>query len=313
MNYDSNTKSYQYTPKDDPKDRIAVEVGDSKDPTTFHPQVKIMRWNNEVNASIRLKHDTIPGNVSYSDDGTKTTWIKKQGQNEWKAVFYHRSDLEEEGFEFEVHLPAKPPVNYLEFTVNTKELDWFYQPPLTQQEINQGNNRPENIIGSYAVYHKTKGGINDTNGMDYKVGKAFHVYRPHVVDANNNATYGTLELDEVNGILKISVDQTWLNNAVYPVIVDPTFGYQTMGGSTLYIANQSSGQSFMRGRKFLSGNSGSSLTIWVGLSKDSTDTSIDVFSALYLYDGGGAGVHSRQEIVEKKSFNVSTSPVFHRL
>ena len=43
------------TPKDDPKDKIEVELGDSKDSTKFHPQVKLMRWDNEVNASFRLQ------------------------------------------------------------------------------------------------------------------------------------------------------------------------------------------------------------------------------------------------------------------
>ena len=45
------------TPKDDPKDKIEVELGDSKDSTKFHPQVKLMRWDNEVNASFRLKDE----------------------------------------------------------------------------------------------------------------------------------------------------------------------------------------------------------------------------------------------------------------
>ena len=229
--WNPSTKHYSFLEKDNPKDRVEVEVGDAEDSSTLFPQVKIKRWDNEVNSSIRLKHDTIPGNITYSDDGNKITWIKKQGNKEWKAVFYHRDDLDEGGFEFEIHLPAKPPVNYLEFTVNTKELNWIYQPALTPEEIAEGSVRPDNVVGSYAVYHKTKGGVNRADGMEYKTGKAFHVYRPHVVDANGNETWGTLELDEVNGILKISVDQTYLNNAVYPVVVDPTFGYTTAGAT----------------------------------------------------------------------------------
>ena len=35
------------------KNRLEVEVGDSKQPT-FYPQVKLMRWDNEVNFSARL-------------------------------------------------------------------------------------------------------------------------------------------------------------------------------------------------------------------------------------------------------------------
>src|SRR3990172_4914282 len=218
--YNPATKSYLTVEKSDPKDKVGVIIGDDQDPSVFHPQVKIQRWDNEVNASIRLIHNTIPGNVTVTDDGTKITWSKKQGQNTWKAIFYHRDDLNEGGFEFEVHLPNNPPVNFLDFSMNDKDLDWFYQGELTAQEIAEGATRPENVVGSYAVYHKYKGGVNEAGGKEYKVGKAFHVYRPHVVDANANETWGVLSL--TSGILRIEVDQTWLDNAVYPVVIDPT-------------------------------------------------------------------------------------------
>ena len=35
-------------------DRLKVEVGDSKQPSTFYPQAKLCRWDNEVNLSVRL-------------------------------------------------------------------------------------------------------------------------------------------------------------------------------------------------------------------------------------------------------------------
>ena len=63
MTFDPTTQSYIEVPKNNPKDRVQVEIGDTKDPTTFHPQVKIMRWDNEVNASLRLKHDLIVGGM----------------------------------------------------------------------------------------------------------------------------------------------------------------------------------------------------------------------------------------------------------
>src|SRR3990167_9471989 len=42
--------------KDNPKDRIEVEIGDSKQ-ADFKPQVKIMRWDNEINFSLRAIED----------------------------------------------------------------------------------------------------------------------------------------------------------------------------------------------------------------------------------------------------------------
>ena len=43
LNFDATNKYFAAEPKTNPKDRVQVEVGDSKDATTFHPQVKVMR------------------------------------------------------------------------------------------------------------------------------------------------------------------------------------------------------------------------------------------------------------------------------
>jgi len=49
---DKVNKYFGLEAKSEPKDRIQTEIGDSKDPTTFQPQVKVMRWDNEVNFSV---------------------------------------------------------------------------------------------------------------------------------------------------------------------------------------------------------------------------------------------------------------------
>ena len=60
--------------KDDPKDRIQVEIGDTKQ-TDFYPQIKIMRWDNEVNFSVRLK-DTEYDKATVTTEGDKIIWSK---------------------------------------------------------------------------------------------------------------------------------------------------------------------------------------------------------------------------------------------
>jgi hypothetical protein len=55
--YSFKDNTYSTKPKDDPKDRIEVEIGDSKQVSDFLPQVKVMRWDNEVNLSLRLISD----------------------------------------------------------------------------------------------------------------------------------------------------------------------------------------------------------------------------------------------------------------
>ena len=48
-------------------------------------------------------------------------------------------------------------------------------------------------------------------------------------DAAGNETWGDLHVDTDAGILSVTVDQEWLDRAIYPVVVDPTLGYTAKG------------------------------------------------------------------------------------
>lgn len=216
--------------KEDVKDRITLEVGDSKQPE-FYPQAKIMRWDNEVNASFRYV-DPEPGDPVIETEQDRIKYIKPK--TEFHAYELNSSEIGEDGgLEIELILKDKPDSNKFDFTIQTKELEFLFQAPLTQEEIDEGCKRDESVVGSYAVYHKSKGGMNDKAGNEYKAGKAFHIYRPEVIDANGNKIYGDLNIDEDKGILTVTVDQNFLDNALYPVIVDPTFGYTSIGATTV--------------------------------------------------------------------------------
>ncbi len=52
-NYTQKNNTFTKVTKDNPKDFIEVEVGDSKQ-EDFYPQTKIKRWDNECNFSVRL-------------------------------------------------------------------------------------------------------------------------------------------------------------------------------------------------------------------------------------------------------------------
>src|SRR3990172_1486477 len=172
---DRVSNSFAQEAKSNPKDRISIELGDSKQPD-FKPQAKMMRWDNEVNFSVRAEEDPL---ATVETEGEKIKYVTPDREVHFRD-FTPDISHPEGGLKFEVILKEKPVSNKLEFTISTKGLDFFYQPPLTQQEIDEGAERPENVIGSYAVYHTTKGGMNDVAGMEYKVGKAFHIYRPKV-------------------------------------------------------------------------------------------------------------------------------------
>lgn len=207
--------------KDEPKDEINVEVGDSKTPSAFLPQVKLMRWSNETNFSLRLIDDE---SGTEKIDSLDDKIVYEKGNK--KVEFYEYLN-DEGGYKLVWYLKKKPKTNKVEFTIQSKGLDFFYQPELTQEEIDEGAIRPDNVIGSYAVYHSTKGGMVDANGKDYKCGKAFHIYRPHIIDASGAETWGILHIE--NGIYSVEIPQEFLDSAVYPIKSNDTFGYESIG------------------------------------------------------------------------------------
>jgi len=242
--------------KSNPKDRIEIEIGDSKQPD-FKPQFKVSRWDNEVNFSMRAEEKI--GATMEESNG-----VIKYITPEYEVHQYEKPEASEDGgFEFEWILKSPPLSNILTATIQTKGLDFFYQPELTAEEIADGNERPDNVIGSYAVYHSTKRD-NIVGGVEYKTGKAFHIYRPHAVDADGVKVWCDLNIDTENQLLTVSVPQDYLDNAVYPILVDPTFGYATIGAT--YNGDVSSGSdSYARGMLFGSALAGTLTEIHAAL------------------------------------------------
>ena len=74
--YSFANNTFKTVPKEDPKDKIEIEVGDSKQPD-FKPQLKVMRWDNEVNLSIRLVDDE-KTNPVVTTDKDKILWTNKE-------------------------------------------------------------------------------------------------------------------------------------------------------------------------------------------------------------------------------------------
>ncbi len=226
--------SFRRVVRDNPSDRIVVEIGDVKQ-EDFKPQLKICRWGdsektNEVNFSMRAVEDPTATVETEGD-------VVKYKAKDYEVHQYEKPEAGEDGgYEFEWFLPARPNSNIFTTTIQSKGLDFFYQPALTQEEIDLGANQPENVIGSYAVYHKTKSG-NLVGGMEYKAGKFCHIYRPEAVDAKGAKTWCDLSIDELAGVLTVTVPKEYLDNAVYPVIVDPTIGYSSAGASSIDFNN----------------------------------------------------------------------------
>jgi hypothetical protein len=244
--------------KHEPKDEIIVTIGNKPDPEklgadvkNFEPSITLSRWS-EVDFKIT---PDISG-VALKD--RTLTFNQDKVIFDTPKVSYEMYDVApntenpEGAYKYVWYLNEAPATNKVSFRIETSGLDFFYQPPLTQEYQNgyseefqkdiivsetqvkdlEGNvlvERPENVVGSYAVYHQTKGGMNDINGKEYKAGKAFHIYRPHIIDAKGAETWGILNIE--NGIYSVEIPQDFLDNAVYPIKSNDTFGYTGAGAS----------------------------------------------------------------------------------
>ena len=268
------------------------------------PAVAFAKWDYEVQMMVRYKGVIATGSRQILTNDIK--W--GSGAQEVKA---YPIDIEgaDGGFEIEVILNSKPATNVFEFEIEGAEnLDFFYQPALTQEEIDGGAFQPDNIIGSYAVYHKIKAN-HQIGSLNYATGKAYHIYRPEVIDADGNRVWA--ELFYLNGLLSVTVPQSFLDKAVYPVIVDPTIGYTSIGSSI----SRNTAQNFNNNSHRLAvvhtiPTNGTVDSIHAGLSTSSGTETADHTAFLNEKDSVAAGQHGEIVKVEILNLSVGTAASF---
>ena len=220
------------SPYTDKGDRLELKFqsslegsGDSKiEFIKSRPEVRLKKWNGEVDLGIEYKKIQASG-VTNSE---KMEW--KSAKEELHAYSLSPKDgMEDGGLEIEVILKEKPDTNIFVFQLDSWEnFNFFYQAPLTSEEMSEGELRPENVVGSYAVYHKTNS--NHIEGQtNYSTGKAFHIYRPKAID--NNGVEQWAIMSYLDGVISVEVPQSFLDSAEYPVRVDPTIGYTSIGAT----------------------------------------------------------------------------------
>lgn len=212
-----------------------VEVGDIN-ATEFKPHAKLKRWGEECYLCVKPAGDITEIEVELEGDKVKSKYKVKQNgfELELESEFYPLPpDVQNElgAFELNIILAKKPSTNKLIFDIETEGLKFYYQPELTPEEIAEGAIQPENVIGSYAVYHATKRDhiVGQTN---YRVGKAFHIYRPRIEDADGKWVWGELLI--VSGTLTVTIPQDFLDTAKYPIChaTGATFGYTSVGSES---------------------------------------------------------------------------------
>jgi hypothetical protein len=134
---------------------------------------------------------------------------------------------------WDIEFAQKPTTNKFSWDLtHTEGIEFYYQPALTQDEIDSGHKRPDNVVGSYAVYCNKSGHYKDADGktiVNYRAGKLMHIYRPLCIDAKGNKEWAELLIE--NGTFTITIPQKYLDDAVYPLTLDPNVGYTSVGAS----------------------------------------------------------------------------------
>ncbi|AEF81454.1 hypothetical protein [Leadbettera azotonutricia] len=120
-------------------------------------------------------------------------------------------------FEYDCILNKEPESNTVCLIMDGAEnYDFFRQPDFVRDPF---------LKGSYAVYKKE-------TLIGEGTGKLGHIHRPKIIDNRGRWVWGDLSI--AGDRLCITIPETWLAEAAYPVIVDPVIGTNTIGSQYLW-------------------------------------------------------------------------------
>jgi hypothetical protein len=218
----------------DTPNQILQAVGDTTR-EDFAPKVTLKRFMDQrgaAEAQFRLCPDDSDFVETRSGD-TQVVYRAMYSTNIRQRIYM----IDSSTLEWEVRMTGRPDTNVLTFYFDLGDsLEATYQPQLTPAEEDSGYFRPDSVAGSYAVYRKGWSGIHRVGeGPDsvenYGTGKAFHIYRPKLIDASGEEIWAGMTLDTTNDSISFLLPQDWLDSASYPVVLDPTIGYTGPGAS----------------------------------------------------------------------------------
>ena len=228
------------------KDVIAdcnVYIGNLDEPNEFQSHVKMEFWGENF---ICLEEEGIKGEPVLKDEvielglGTrKLQWLKSGLTDiKWVETLYE-----------------KPVSNEWSLRISDgNQFNYIYQRSLAEKALNNPGSRlsyftengidyvrldyppggpkpwelqPLDVDCSIAVYHKTKKD-NYIGYKNYGIGKVLHIPRPKATDADGKWVWCDIRVE--NGIYTRTILQKFLDEAVYPVVINDTFGVTNEGG-----------------------------------------------------------------------------------
>lgn len=202
-----------------------ISVG-GNDPSLVAPSAKLS-WNCESQAEVGFLDIEFGIKDRFTEYGLNNNIIQIEAGG--FKHFWKQHSISE--FEWDIELTKKPGSNVFTWKLNySSNLNFYYQPELTLAEISEGCVRPERVVGSYAVYGNKKGKFP---GINYATGKLCHIFRPLCIDNIGIKAWCDLHIDTNSKTMSVTIPQDFLNNASYPVILDPNLGLSTQGGTAL--------------------------------------------------------------------------------
>jgi hypothetical protein len=295
--------SFTYSVTDDAgTDVVAVVPKDA-------PALTLSKWDGEFELTISHNAVIASGAVTLAADSATSA----------DTVIYQADDTAvqvypiENGFEIEVIINAHPASNRFDFQMDGSEGLVFHKQPEAGQNFypfpgasvwtdthvfdDKGNilaSRDYNIPGSIAIYSPKKHG-------KYKTGKIGHIYRPKAVDAQGTETWCTLEY--ADGVLTVVVPELFLSTAAYPVTVDPTLGYTTVGANSTILS------AYLFGNHYQMSEDGTATAfhLWLATAVGS-ENSFKWTGAIYNSDGTTPSGKSQVGITADTAVAGNTTP-----
>ncbi|MBD3402797.1 hypothetical protein GF420_07865 [candidate division GN15 bacterium] len=201
--------------------------------------LQVDAWNGEASFGIQLTNAEEATGLSLHNLGSSEQPDIALSSDDSSHRIYLRAD---DNLEWYLVLDTPPGRTRFAYALHTDNVRFLYQGELSDAEIATGAQRPDSVVGSYAVYHAHARGnyeLADGSGRSYRTGKICHIYRPKAWDNAGDTVWCTLSIDEDS--LIVTVPETFLAKAVYPVTIDPTFGRTDMGGSNVSLPTDMAG------------------------------------------------------------------------
>lgn len=287
------TKATNKTEYDTYLSDATIKIGGTTE--KFVPNINASKWGDEC--FLNINHpDLVGGEKETLIDGKLELTV---GNNTHR--FY---SLTKDKLEYEIVFASRPPTDNIVFNLDFFSGVTFHkQFSLTEQFLVDpdyegqtledylvATHRPEDKVNSISVWH------NKSNNI-YKVGMFCRFFRPKYTDALGKWIWADQDVNPITKEWVIYGDKKWLDEAIYPVTLGPTLGYDGQDLSTEHGGSDGN----VRGNTETTDGSGGLINTFYATVKavDGTESNREIKMGVYETSGGDP---ASQALVEQITF-----------